>query len=487
MADDEGEVYWKHHPGTKVVVFYTDDDVWHERYILLPGFRPEVYWIVTPDDDIYEEDLRGRSEDGPHKVRVVPLGVRTLPNLRTSVYRFREDVSDDLWKSKMKIALEEHEQTYGSTDKFVDLEAILPSGKRATIGSLASRRRLVGKGPVTRAPPEKQDAWTAPPGRCWRAAEPRGLTRVGELLTPTPGVDRRLGDVDAAFLRDNGWIRGELVRDVDYDDWLVERTKELTGVAHARSDPARLLGILPDVGKAIAPEGGTIDHKEKVTDNDIIEGNGDGEARTLWVEYDAHGERHREWRQVVADSVTHNWKDWPHEGPPSLLYAMKQFQKIGGDPRLWFQLWLRRHHLSESDRTAHEVRSLVEAIYLGGCYDQLNLPSLASFEALGRRLQTITEAYASAAGGPPEWHHARLFTGSTSADEIVPQELRSWAAKRGKDEVELIQARSKAKEVRRLLNNADTTASSVEDALPPGGKPKGRGRTRKNLDAPETS
>ena len=101
---------------------------------------------------------------------------------------------------------------------------------------------------------------------------------------------------------------------------------------------------------------------------------GDNDARTLWVEYDEQGERHREWRKVVADCAVHSWKDWQHEGPPSLQYAVKQFGKIGGDPRLWFQLWLRRHHLAETDRTAHEVRTLSEAIYLGGCYDQLNLP-----------------------------------------------------------------------------------------------------------------
>ena len=48
MGDAAEEVFWKLHPGSKVVVFYTDDDVWHERYVLLPGQRPEVYWVLTP-------------------------------------------------------------------------------------------------------------------------------------------------------------------------------------------------------------------------------------------------------------------------------------------------------------------------------------------------------------------------------------------------------------------------------------------------------
>ena len=54
----------------------------------------------------------------------------------------------------MKVALKNYERTYGSSDKFVDLEAVLPSQRRATIGSLAWWRRLVGKGPVIRAPPQ---------------------------------------------------------------------------------------------------------------------------------------------------------------------------------------------------------------------------------------------------------------------------------------------------------------------------------------------
>ena len=66
--------------------------------------------------------------------------------------------------------------------------------------------------------------------------------------------------------------------------------------------------------------------------------------------------------------------------------------------------------MADTDRTAHEVRSLVEALWLGGCYDLLNMPSLMSFEAIGRLLQTMVEAYANSGAGAPDWVHA--FTGS---------------------------------------------------------------------------
>ena len=105
MAGVGAEVFWRFRAGIRVVVFYQDDTVWHERFILAPGQVAETYWILTPDDDMYEEDLRGRSPDGPSRVREVPPGIRTLPNLRTSVYRFRDTMTDSTLKGKIREAL----------------------------------------------------------------------------------------------------------------------------------------------------------------------------------------------------------------------------------------------------------------------------------------------------------------------------------------------------------------------------------------------
>ncbi|CAE7249467.1 unnamed protein product, partial [Symbiodinium sp. CCMP2456] len=451
----EAEVFWRFRAGTRVVVFYQDDTVWHERYILAPGHRAETYWIVTPDDDVYEEDLQGRSPDGPSRVREVPPGIRTLPNLRTSVYRFREAMTDANLKAKVKVALREHEETYGSIASLADFEVDLPSG--GTVGK--THRGTRGLQP---SPGERSDL------------EMSWCLRLGQTSSSEPQMAHSC-ETAAGF----GVSLSQTIRDA----WIQERIISLTSVGPLPTAPADILGIPADTTAIEADDQGAILDKEKGKEEGQT--GGDNDARTLWVEYDEQGERHREWRKVVADCVVHSWKDWPHEGPPSLQFALKQFGKIGGDPRLWFQLWLRRHHLAETDRTAHEVRTLIEALYLGGVYDQLNLPALAAFEAIGRRLQTITEAYAASPGNAPEWHHARLFTGVSSPDEIVPQELRAWAAKRGKDEVELIQARSKIKEVRKLLASGESTGSAAEDALPgpPGGKGGNRGgRPRKTLE-----
>ena len=476
MAADAGVEFWKYPIGTKAVVWYSDDVVWHERYILLPGGNPEDYWIITPDGDIYEECLKGKAADGPQRVRIVPREVRTLANLRTSVYRFAEDFDDAVFREHIATAIQEHKKAYGLSRLPREHPVTLPSGSEDRLDSFLPGRqhRITGKG---------GNGFVTRPGSSWVVADPRGDLHVGDVLHPDSSVDKPLGGKDAVFLRDGLWVRGELVLDSIREHWIVERIKHLTGSFPPTKspDPAELLGIPAasagiDVSKAAkeaAPEIGILADKDE----------GESDARTLWAEFDEQGERYREWRRVVADSTPHAWKDWPHQGPSSLMHMLKHFMKHGGEPKSWFQIWLRKHHLQETDRTAHEVRCLVEALWLGGTYDQVNMPALASFEILGRRLQTIVEAYSSSAGGVPDWQHAKLFTGAASADDLVSPELRSWAAKKGKEEVELAQARAKIREAKKLLASTETTTSALDEALP---KAKGnqKGRPRKTLEAP---
>ena len=99
---------------------------------------------------------------------------------------------------------------------------------------------------------------------------------------------------------------------------------------------------------------------------------------------------------------------------------------------------------------------------------------------------TIVEAFSSTTSSGPEWGHARLFTGSYSPDDLVSPDLRSWAAKRGKEEVELLAARQKMKDAKKGLA-ADGEASDVagRDGLPGGGgRGRGRGRSSRGLEIP---
>ena len=56
-------------PGQTAAVFYSDDNVWHER-LLLWRFQDGTWYILTPDQDLYAEDLRCLGGDGPIKVKI---------------------------------------------------------------------------------------------------------------------------------------------------------------------------------------------------------------------------------------------------------------------------------------------------------------------------------------------------------------------------------------------------------------------------------
>ena len=118
----------------------------------------------------------------------------------------------------------------------------------------------------------------------------------------------------------------------------------------------------------------------------------------------------------------------------------------------------------------HEMRALMNCLEHGGCYDQLNLPSLACMETVGRRVQSIVDAYSSGGSSAPDWGAAKIISGYQGPEDLVMSSLRSWAAKRGKEEVELAAARSKIKDFKKLALPAEDAAEAIADGnLPAGG------------------
>ena len=118
------------------------------------------------------------------------------------------------------------------------------------------------------------------------------------------------------------------------------------------------------------------------------------DPRTLWVEYDAQGDRHKTWRDFTREATFEISKDWPFDdGRSALLYMVKHFEKHGGDGLSWLASWSRQKEISEHERTAIEVRCLITCLHLSGTYDQLNSPCLASMQTVARRIAQIVEAY----------------------------------------------------------------------------------------------
>ena len=189
-----------------------------------------------------------------------------------------------------------------------------------------------------------------------------------------PGCGVMIGDNIALVQVGTDWVKGSLLR-VEVVPGHVETLKQRYGAPTLSAELKHELGV----GKAeeIGEERG---REEAV---------GSEDARILQVDYDAQEERHKEWKVAWQESASYSFPDWPHEGPLATLHMMKMMMRAGGSPRAWLQSWARYKQIPEQDRIMHELRTLVDAVEYGGSYDQLNLPSLAAFECITRRIAAI--------------------------------------------------------------------------------------------------
>ena len=96
----------KCHPGQSVAVFYSDDVYWHERILLWKG-QGDCWYIMTPDGDVYLEDLSLKGEDGPVKMRVKGKHFDYWSSLRAPVYRFKDPLEDEQLKQRILEVLKE--------------------------------------------------------------------------------------------------------------------------------------------------------------------------------------------------------------------------------------------------------------------------------------------------------------------------------------------------------------------------------------------
>ena len=276
--------------------------------------------------------------------------------------------------------------------------------------------------------------------------------KLGDSVPVNPQRDLMVGQRTGLVQCLSGWLKVELVETEEAPEFMRSRRP-----LQDQSSP-------PDPPKAVEPE-----KAEPPCD-----------ARTLFVDTDEQGVRFKEWRLVVSESQLYSYEDWPHEGPATVHHLLKHVGKYGGDPKLWLELWCRQKNIAEQDRVKHELRCLMEVLYLGGTFDQLNMPVLASFETVARRVQSIVDAYSVGSGSAPDWGNAKLFTGYAGPDDLVMPQLKTWAARRGKEEVELFNARSKMKELRRGAPVVEEAAAAAADgSLPAGSAPKNRAPRRR--------
>jgi hypothetical protein len=165
----------------------------------------------------------------------------------------------------------------------------------------------------------------------------------------------------------------------------------------------------------------------------------------------------------------------------------RKIQHHGGNPRLWFAEWARETNISKKDRAWHEVKTLIDTLYLAGTFDQVNMGALASLEVVSRRLLQYVEAYAHGSEHP-NWNAAKHIGGGDDSLSLMPEEMRTFASRLSREEAELESLRQKAKApgAGATPGGASSAAGNVlagglpgaggEDAAAGGGGGRGRGR-----------
>ena len=460
-------------PGMTIAVYYSDDTMWHER-IVLWQLSPGVWYILTPDLDLYPEDLTLSGSDGPSRLKVKGVDFRYWSRVGGRAYRFAEPIkSDDELKGYIRQAYRDAASEVDFDKDWRPPHVVDVHGKvvesNTFLKNVLDMHRITGKGgKPEQSPSGTQEAEmlgakirpiaVAEGDKLWVCLENLDGFRFGQTMRVNPATDLMVDDHTGLVRVTSGWIKVELVSMVDAPSLLEARRGDL----HAEPQTVE---------------------KPRERQEPVEEGPSD--ARTLYIDYDAQGVRYKEWRSVCQESAEYSYEDWPHPGPTTVLHLLKHMHKYGGDPKQWLEMWCRQKGISEQDRVKHELRCLMEAFYLGGTFDQLNLPVLGCFETLARRVQCIVDAYAQGAGAP-DWGNARLFTGYSGPDDLIMPQLKTWAARKGKEEVELQQARSKMRELRKPSTQAEESAAAAADgSLPAGGKAKIARRPRgKGLEPP---
>ena len=137
----------------------------------------------------------------------------------------------------------------------------------------------------------------------------------GTTFEKLPAGSRRTSSRALFRLGVDDFITAELVRASlvpTWSDGFRGRVGQL--VTTPRGDRARDDSSKPELGKAL---GNHDPVDEEVDDGHDDGGGGYQEARTLAVEYDEQGKRHKEWRSVVGESTHEYYPDFPVTGPCS--------------------------------------------------------------------------------------------------------------------------------------------------------------------------
>lgn len=163
--------------------------------------------------------------------------------------------------------------------------------------------------------------------------------------------------------------------------------------------------------------------------------------------------------------------DYPLQGPRTLYHDSRQLRRMGLDFLMHHEGWIKKSGVRISDRSVHEHGSICRVLHYMMTYDQLNLPSLASAEALNRRRTLIEHAHQGRPDAPDYAAGEDMLGYRESGDgSIIDPALTQHAARKQAQRAEVLKQTRLAAEERKQLREKP---------------PKGDGKGPKKEKAPE--
>jgi hypothetical protein len=240
---------------------------------------------------------------------------------------------------------------------------------------------------------------------------------------------------------------------------LVAADQNRSGLGNAAAVPAPVAGV-PSVSGGLAALASALNGqptaepnvKSALTTTQVPS----AEVRVLAVKYDQTGQRFRNFREAVLDAEEIKWDDWPVPGGIfTVLWCMQFMLNRSGSPMLWHQTWVTLGKLNNNDHQVIFHEALCRMVETAACYDQINLPTLASMELLVRQIQCIEERqkdkFTAADFSGSTGYEQHLMAGSSSRSQLcICPALMEWVTKEVAKQNIMDKERRKAREERAL-------------------------------------
>ena len=372
--------------------------LWHERF-LLQHLDGEEFAVLTPDGDVYIEQLSLQNEDliGLRLLPrggAMPVGVRAANLYRLPLFR-----PDELDAFRVE------------ADREVEVERARRNA--AAIGGGGVADAGAPPGVVDGGAGDGQQAGNV--DQVWVSCESCGQITIGDQVFPPAGFPM-LGDFGLMNL---GGAQGRvcLIKRVDRDG-IEEFCEDRIQIARAGE----------------ASEGG-----DRAVADDV---------RTLSVKDSANGERRRSFRETIGELQLTEFDDFPYE-PRTCLPYLQAIQSVAESSYSQHLAWVQQSRIPEGSRAIYEDQVLSQILDTAICYDCLAVQNLGCFELLVRRKQLIAEAH-SYSPTSPSYEGAEYYLGSQfkHGGAIVIQSLTDHVSKRLQADSQILKERRKLEEAK---------------------------------------